>query len=449
MEKEESIDLQELLKIIKLHKKRLFMIIASCTIFAMITAFFILPKTYESTALVQAKTNSNQNLSLAANAMAMMGIGGSVSSPTMAYIEMMKSRSVIEPIIEKLDIDPEDKEKMTVKDFTKKYLDLKNTKGTDLIEITSTGKSPEEAQMITTEVTNGFLGLMTNLNQNQQSFMLKFLNERLSLTKNEMEVAEKNFEEYRQTHKIFAPTEQGQAILEGLAAVDKRIGELKVNNDSASAHLQEVNQQLEKQNVSLREYNITDNESIQKIKDSIITKEIQLLELEQRYTEKHPDVITLKKEIDEMQLKLGNEISNSIASGTNTLNPIHAGLLADKVKTETEIAVNQATLSAILNLQNKGEAEISKLSAEQMEYIKLQREVEIARSVYNVLVQNQENAKIQQAMESMDIQIIDAADLPKKPAGPRKLLISVMGGVIGVMIAFGYIFLMYNRKKYI
>lgn len=447
MEKEESIDLQKLLQIAIQYKKVILAIVASCTFIAMVTAFFILPKTYESTTLVRAKAQSSTGLSAAAGAMAALGLGGNASAPTMVYTEMMKSRTVLDPVIEKLDIPEDIKEKMNAKGFAKSNLDIKNTKGTDLIEITAKAKSPEEAQMISTEVVNGFLLLMTNLNQNEQSLMAKFLSERIDVAKKDMENAESALEKFRQQEKIYVPDAQAKSAIEKMTAFDKAISELKVTSDSSRVNLQGVNGQLEKQNIALKNFNIADNETVQKIRSAIIDKQVTLVENEQRYTDKHPSVVTLKEEIAALNRQLNQEVANAVEAGTSTLNPIHAGLLKQKAELETGIMVNEASLSALNGLQAKAEQEISKLSADSLDYIKLERNVKITQEVYGLLVKNYENAKIQQAMDSMDIQIVDPADLPKKPAGPRKLLITAIGGVIGLMIAFGYTLVLYNKRR--
>lgn len=48
----------------------------------------------------------------------------------------------------------------------------------------------------------------------------------------------------------------------------------------------------------------------------------------------------------------------------------------------------------------------------------------------------------------MDIQIIDAADLPKEdmPAKPNKKLVVAIGFVLGIMISFGYTLYNYSRR---
>ena len=67
--------------------------------------------------------------------------------------------------------------------------------------------------------------------------------------------------------------------------------------------------------------------------------------------------------------------------------------------------------------------------------------------MYLNLVKSLEAARIQQMMDSMDIQIVDPADLPKEPAGPRKLLITAVGLASGAMIALGYILMLYSKRR--
>ena len=114
---EESIDLSRLFQIMAMRWIPVVGIVLSFTILAFIVSL-LLPKQYESTTLVQTRNASKVDLSGTAAAMAALGVGGgAVSSPTMNYIELMQSRTVLEPIIESLDF-PED-EKPDAKKFAK------------------------------------------------------------------------------------------------------------------------------------------------------------------------------------------------------------------------------------------------------------------------------------------------------------------------------------------
>ena len=59
------------------------------------------------------------------------------------------------------------------------------------------------------------------------------------------------------------------------------------------------------------------------------------------------------------------------------------------------------------------------------------------------LVKQYEQAKIQ---EAMDIQVVDASNLPKLPSALRKKLITAIGFVAGVLIAAGYSLMIYRKE---
>ena len=444
-----TIDLRKLFSIMGEQKKVIIPIIMICTVLAIIVAF-VLPKSYQSNTLVRIKSSSVSNLSGYASMAAGLGIdlGGSFSASPENYIELMKSREVLEPIMEQVDMPEEDREKLTTENFIKKYLEITNTKKTDLINITAYGKTPEEAQMISQSVADNFLTLMTKLNKEGNSSAINFLNARMSIAKEEMETAENKLQAYQQEKGIYSPDDQAKALIDRLSAYDTNIAQLEAQEQANSAKLQDVTGQLEQQNSSLLEYNISDNDAIMNLRTAIVNKQVELVGLEQRYTEEHPDVIQAKQELAELKRSLDREIQSAVNSKSATLTPVQGNLLMEKVQTETAKAVTSASLDALKAKQQEAEGNISTLSADSVEYMRLLRAQTITSEVYTNLVKAYENTRIQEAQESMDIQVIDAANLPREdmPAKPNKKLIAAIGFVVGIMISFGYTLYAYNKR---
>lgn len=444
-----TIDLRKLFSIMGEQKKVIIPIIVICTVIAIIVAF-VLPKSYQSNTLVRIKSSNNLAMSGMAAMAAGFGIdvGGSSSASPENYIELMKSREVLEPIIEQVDMPEDDKEKLTTENFIKKYLEITNTKKTDLINITAYGKTPEEAQMISQSVADNFLTLMTKLNKEGNSSAINFLNDRMAIAKEEMETAENKLQAYQQEKGIYSPDDQAKALIDRLSAYDTNIAQLEAQEQANSAKLQDVTGQLEQQNSSLLEYNISDNDAIMNLRTAIVNKQVELVGLEQRYTEEHPDVIQAKQELAELKRSLDREIQNAVNSKSATLTPVQGNLLMEKVQTETAKAVTSASLDALKSKQQEAEGNISTLSADSVEYMRLLRDKNITSEVYTNLVKAYENTRIQEAQESMDIQIIDAANLPREdmPAKPNKKLIAAIGFVLGIMISFGYTLYVYNKR---
>lgn len=446
----DTIDLKKLFSLMLEKKTIVIAIVVICTIIATIVAF-VLPKSYQSTTLVRVKSGGSSAVAGYAAMAAGLGIdignSGSSASPE-SYIELMKSREVLNPIMEKVDLTDEEREKMRTEDFLKKYLEITNTKKTDLINIAAYGKTPEEAQMISQGVADNFLALMTKLNKEDNSTTLKFLDERIKIAKEEMETAENKLAAYQQEHKIYAPDEQAKAIIANLNNYDTTIAQLQAQSEGDSAKLAGVTSQLEQQNASLLEYNVSDNTNIGNIRESIVNKRVELVGLQQQFTDEHPDVIKAKEELNSLEKSLSDEIAKAVNSQSVTLSPVQSNLLKDKISTEVQISVNNASLEALKAKQAEAQENIATLSADSVEYMRLSREATITGQVYTFLVQNYEQTRIQEAKDSMDIQIIDAADLPKEdmPAKPNKKLVVAIGFVLGIMISFGYTLYNYSRR---
>ena len=446
---EDSIDLSRLYHIMCEHKPVVFCIVGVCTLVALVISF-LLPKQYESTTLVQTRTATKMDISGAASAIAALGLGGlgggSVASPTMNYIEVMKSRTILDPIIDSIDFDTE--KKPTAKEFAKSMLDIKNTKGTNLIEVTARGKSPEEAQRISQTVVDNFLLMQTDMNQQTQSLLMKFLDERINGTKKEAEETENELAQFSREHKVYSPTDQAKAVIEQMASYDKEIGKAEVEAASAQASLGAANEKLGEQKSGSKEYNISDNGTVQRLRDQIVSKRVELAGLEQNYTELHPSVQKAQKELEQLQSSLNAEVISSVDSGVTTLNPTHSELSKERALASVNLAVAEASEQALKAQRSKREEELGTFPDDVAEYMRLTREVKIKNEVYANLVKQYEQNRLQAAMESMDIQIIDPANLPDedRPAAPRKMLITAIGFVLGMLLSMGYGLLTYKRE---
>ena len=110
-------------------------------------------------------------------------------------------------------------------------------------------------------------------------------------------------------------------------------------------------------------------------------------------------------------------------------------------------SVAEAEASKLKELRSKKERNIGDMPSDVLEYMALERDVKIKGEVYLNLVKQSEQSKIQEAMDSMDIQIVDSANLPDmdKPVAPRKKLITAIGFVIGALLSMGYGLFMYRR----
>lgn len=460
MEKEEerSIDLGRLVRVAWSHKIPVAAIIVVCTLIAFICSMF-LPKEYSSTTVVQTRGASALSGGAAA---ALAALGGGSSSATTQYIELMKSRAVVNPVIDEMDFDPENKlsdekeqeakerTKISPGGWVKKHLDIKNTKGTSLIAVTGKGSTPEEAQKISQGVVENFLRMQTEKSKETQSLLVKFLNDRIETAKTEADEANAKFAQYQKEHQVYSPEEQSKIVIAKMNAFDDEIGKMEVQKRASQAKLDAAQSKLGEVNAGSLQYNVNDNSTVQSIRSQIVSKEVELVGLRQQYTEKHPSVIAAEKQLSDLQQSLESEVAAVVSSKAATVNPTQSALMQDAAQAQAAIAVADASRNALQKRAAQKQAEYGDLPDEIVEYMQLKRDSEIKNEIYTNLVKQCEQDKIQEAMESMDIQIIDEAPLPMSdmPSGPNVKLITAVGFVAGVLIAFGFSLLLYRREEY-
>lgn len=448
--KEDSIDLGRLASIMWDRKKVTGGIIAGCTAIAIATAF-ILPKQYESTTLVQTRSAGNDISGMKAMAAAMgVNVGGSGSNASpLNYIELMKSRTVLDPIIDNMDWD-DPKKKPTAKDFAKKNLDIQNTKQTNLITVTAKGRTPEEAQMISQGVVDNFLAMQTDKNQQTQSLLVKFLNDRIENAKKESDEAAQKLADFSRENKIYSPDDQVKLAITQLDAYDKAVSDMQAQQKSAQAQYDVATQKLGEQKAGAKAYNINDNSTVQSIRSQIVAKEVALTELRQRYTDQYPDVIAAQKQLNKLRQSLVTEVNNVVDSNAATLNTAQMELLKNQAVAQAQASAAAASEEAIKGKRAEKEKELGEFPDNAMTYMQLDRDAKIKQQIYTSLVNQCEQDKIQEAMESMDIQVIDPADLPDvdKPAAPRRKLIAGVGFLIGLMVSIGYVLIIYRRENH-
>lgn len=416
---EKEIDLEEVIGVLKTDKNKYLKIAAGCTIIALVLAF-ILPEKFSSTAVVRAKaTVGMSGTSSDMAAMAALASFGNVKSDTQSYIEIMQTRSVIEPLIEKtdtLDADDEIKEYKLLDEYIKKYLKFDNPKGTDIIKITAISKDPQEAQQIAQGVVENMAVTLTKVNQTGTSSYRKFLEDRIQIADSEMKDAEAKLEAFKQKSGVFLPGEQATGIIEQLSEIDKSIAAVQVQRDTKAKQLE----LLDNGEVATV-YNSGMDTAATEVRQALVSKELALKDAQQKYTDKHPAVIELKAELAALKAQVKKEAA-------------------------TEVAASNVRLNALNTQKAAIESKISQLSSDGLEYVELSRKVATTREVYSILVKSMESARIQEAMNSMDLQVIAEANLPLYKSWPPKAIITIVGAIVGFMACIGHAVWQVNKK---
>ncbi|HKK93585.1 MAG TPA: GumC family protein, partial [Longimicrobiales bacterium] len=84
--------------------------------------------------------------------------------------------------------------------------------------------------------------------------------------------------------------------------------------------------------------------------------------------------------------------------------------------------------------------ELERIPEQRVEQYRLTRETEVLGSVYSLLSNRLEEARIAAAIEDPSVRVVDPAILPPEPVHPRTLLNLILGALLGVVLGVGIAF---------
>jgi uncharacterized protein involved in exopolysaccharide biosynthesis len=163
----------------------------------------------------------------------------------------------------------------------------------------------------------------------------------------------------------------------------------------------------------------------------------RLADMEGRLGPKHPDVVKLKKEADALSKEVGTSKTEKAVLDVSEEKPDNPAYISLR----TQIASAEMEMKSLLEEKQKLTREINDYQRRianaplvEKEYIELTRDYETAKFKYNEIMNKLMEAKVAQGMEESQrgerFTIVDPAQLPEKPHKPNRVAILLIGLVL-------------------
>jgi polysaccharide biosynthesis transport protein len=426
---EVTIDLRELAQVVLANKKKIAAITAAFMA-AGGAYLFIAHPVYQSDSLLRIKQQKGLGDSILANLPS--GNAANDKQRMMTDAEILKSRKVVLPVIEATEEPDKNGKLPTYENYVAGHIVTKPYKDTEILQVSVTGKSPEQAQQANDMLVQGFIQRLTDLSHEEQKNTREFLEQRLADAKDELTKAEDKLQKYQAENKMYSTDDQMKQVTEKLNIVDKAKAENQLNLETAQAGLKSVNSQLDSAGVA-----IADSPAIQQYKTQLAQLEATKASYIGKFTDEHPKMQEVDHQIAQARASLNDEISKIVAQQAPSSSPVQQGLLADKFKDEAAIAVANSKADALAKMDAENEALIASLPEKEEGYVRVKRDVDVTNEIYVMLAKRLEEAKIAEVMVPNEVQVVDEATLPEKPVKPRKLLVMAIATVLGLLVGMG------------
>jgi polysaccharide chain length determinant protein (PEP-CTERM system associated) len=201
------------------------------------------------------------------------------------------------------------------------------------------------------------------------------------------------------------------------------------------------------------DWGVTDvNQALPEEDEEIQALKARKKELLVRFTDKHPEIVSINKKIESIKKSKKREEQNQpekdIFDDPNVIrNPYIQTIKVALNEADTQVAAAQSRYDELAKRkENIGKQLNNRLSAE-TELQNLNRDYETIKANYTELIKSRETAKMSKDVddqaEALKFKIADAPNTPLQPSSPkRKLLFSAIL-VVGFVMGFGIAFLVY------
>ncbi len=234
---EDEINLLELVRVI-VRRKRTIIILCAFAALLSVAYSLILPNIYTATAkILPPQKESGGGLSallsqaggLAGLAGGMGGLGGSSD----LYIGILKSRSVADAVIKRLDLLKEYKAKTPDEARNALASAVKVQAGKDgIISVSSDNKDPKKAALLVNTLVEELGRRSVQLNLSKAGNERVFLEKRLELVKGDLKKAEEDLRRFSEQNKAIKVDAQATASIQGIAQLKAEIVSKEVQLES-------------------------------------------------------------------------------------------------------------------------------------------------------------------------------------------------------------------------
>ena len=299
-ESEEEIHIGEYLKVLK--RRWLIIVLCFFVVVSLTVVYLVItPRTYEASAVIKLPVSGGGG-GLAQALGSILPLSQSVDIAT--EIEIIKGRDIAEVAIRDLGIDkkPENQGKeiiQIVSDFHKNLKVVQKGK-TNLISITATSLSPEEAKNIANKVADEYIKKSKASFQETWNNLISQMEVKLLETRKDLEASRKLLHEYESEKGI---TTAFSSILLGGSVSGPGTQYIGTEVPQAVAELKSRTMQMELQLENLRKYYPEENPEIIKLKNQIAENKQKLKQEEEKFIDKYNKQFGLTKLAAEVAFK--------------------------------------------------------------------------------------------------------------------------------------------------
>lgn len=286
-----------------------------------------------------------------------------------------------------------------------------------LISFDFVWKNPNVAASVANAYADAFIDASLQRRYEASSYARNFLQRQIASTRRELEKSERDLVHYAQAQGIIntgttdtalstdASSPQGQSLI----ALNEALATATAQRVAAEGAYREALA------VPLTSEVTADTQALRQARAGL---EAQYQQKRALMKPEHPDMVSLRSQIAELDKQIGREAAT-----------------VNKSRVNTALAAYRAALSAENALKAKVgslKSDVLDLRGRSIQYAILQRDVDTNRALYDALLQRYKEIGVAGGVGESPVSIVDRAEAPTAPFKPNAVLNIILGIVLGL-----------------
>ena len=362
--------------------------------------------------------------------------------------QQVYSRTNLEKIIEQFDLYANNRGKKPTAEMVENLrqkinVNLRGRGRTQAFEISFVWQNPKTVAGVTNAIASQFIEQNLKVREDMAMGTTTFLKNETEKMRREIETREKNLEIFKREHMGMLP-DQLQSNLNILSQLKQELNNLEERMQAERKQSVMLQRQMKLVQATQTQpsdlIEIAPDKPGETPSDELTYLIALVRQLRLRYTEKHPDVIALKRKIALIQQ---THAAGKDENGSSTPEPLDNPLAfqKDQIKfqldeTNRNIESYQKRIREIKKEIQAYNNRIERIPEVQLKLTKLTRDYSTMRSRYQSLLQKKIDAQLAEQLERRQkgeqFKVLDSAIIPEKPVKPdvkKVMLIALMAGL--------------------
>jgi succinoglycan biosynthesis transport protein ExoP len=340
-------------------------------------------------------------------------------------VQIIRSRPVVQRVIDSLGLVAKKPELARAADPVEAFLrtvSVDPIRNTRLLQIQVEDHDPKLAAEIANALAATYVSQNLELKLGAARDALSWLTTHVSDLKTKVNESELTMQRYREQAGLVSAEEKQSLAAKKLAEFNSAYIEAKAKRLEMETRLAELRKAAQQPEVLESSPLVLNNALVQRLKGQAVELEVQRSKLLKTYKEKHPEVLKVQSQIEEINQRIKDEVGRIAMS------------------METEFNVLKSREAAMLGAVGQYRDEMQSLAKKEIQYGILKREADSNQQLYDMLLKRLKETGLSQGLDSNNVRIVEPAVTPVRPVKPRTTFNLVLGVVLGSLFAFAVAF---------